>query len=123
MKTTKILEDEIKDIKVSSLPTRPTADSGFGGRGYSAKEMKEAFDRLPLFIIDRFNSLFEDLFDDDGIAGEIKTGMDDSHTLTELFDDIRTGLFAGYLTVGSVSLSERIDALDERITALEGRLS
>ena len=62
MKTTKIIEDEIKDLKVASLPTRPTADSAFGGKGYSASDMKAAFDKLPLFIISRFNSLLEDIF-------------------------------------------------------------
>ena len=120
MKTTKILDEETFDLRVSSLPTRPTSDGGFGGRGFSAKEMKQAFDRLPLFIIERFNTLVDDLFEDDGIAGEIKTGITDSHTLTELFGDITSGILAGYLTVGERTLAEQIASLDARISALEG---
>ncbi len=61
MNTKKITESEIEELKVASLPTRPTAPTAFGGKGYSATEMKEAFDRLPLYTIDRLNSLIEDI--------------------------------------------------------------
>lgn len=120
MKTTKIIEDEIKDLKIASLPTRPTADVGFGGKGYSATDMKAAFDKLPLFIIERFNSLFEDIFEDGGIAEDIPTGIDAGHTLKELFSDITSGLFATYLTVGGLTLGERLARIEERLLALEG---
>ena len=46
---------------MSSLPTRPTAPSAFGGSGYTATEMKAAFDRLPLKIIERFNLLLSEI--------------------------------------------------------------
>lgn len=59
--TTKILPSEIADIKISSLPTRPTAPTSFGGKGYTASDMKAAFDRLPLFIIERLNALIDDV--------------------------------------------------------------
>ena len=61
MNTQKITDSEISELKISSLPSRPTAPPSFGGRGYTAKEMKEAFDRLPLFIIERLNSLIDDV--------------------------------------------------------------
>ncbi len=61
MKTTKITESEIEALKVASLPTRPTAPTSFGGKGYTATEMKEAFDKLPLKIIDSFNGLIDDI--------------------------------------------------------------
>ncbi|MBQ8381341.1 MAG: hypothetical protein IJY18_05550 [Clostridia bacterium] len=61
MKTSKITESEIADLKISSLPTRPTAPASFGGRGYTAKDMKAAFDKLPLFIIERLNSVIDDI--------------------------------------------------------------
>ena len=120
MKTTKIIEDEIKDLKVASLPTRPTADSAFGGKGYSASDMKAAFDKLPLFIISRFNSLLDDIFEDGGIADDILTGIDAEHTLKELFADITSGIFATYLTVGELTLSERLAQIEGRLLALEG---
>ena len=61
MNTEKITDSEIEQLKVASLPSRPTAPPSFGGRGYTAKEMKEAFDKLPLFIIGRLNSLIDDI--------------------------------------------------------------
>ena len=44
MKATKITDNEISDKLISSLPSRPTAPASFGGRGFSANEMKAAFD-------------------------------------------------------------------------------
>ena len=61
MNTTKILDSEIDALKVASLPTRPTAPTAFGGSGYTASEMKAAFDRLPLRIIEGFNSLLTEI--------------------------------------------------------------
>ena len=122
MKTTKIKDDEIKDLKVASLPTRPTADTAFGGKGFGASDMKAAFDKLPLFIIERFNSLFEDIFEGEGIKEQIFTGIEPSHTLSELFSDIISGAFAAYLTVGEKTLTEYITNLEQRILRLEGEM-
>ena len=73
MKATKITEAEISDKRVSSLPTRPTAPQTLGGIGYTAKEMKDAFDRLPLYIIEKFNTLIDTL-DDGSIVGYVPFG-------------------------------------------------
>lgn len=56
-----ITNEEIRECGVSSLPTRPTAPTAFGGRGYTAGELKAAFDRLPCLIIDRLNSLISEV--------------------------------------------------------------
>lgn len=61
MNTKKITDSEIESLKVASLPTRPTAPTAFGGKGYTATEMKAAFDKLPLRIIEGFNSLIEEI--------------------------------------------------------------
>ncbi len=61
MTTSKITDSEIESLKVASLPTRPTAPTAFGGKGYTATEMKEAFDKLPLKIIENFNALIDDI--------------------------------------------------------------
>ena len=61
MTTSKIIDSEIESLKISSLPTRPTAPTAFGGKGYTATEMKEAFDNLPLKIIEKFNALIDDI--------------------------------------------------------------
>ena len=60
MTTQIITQSEITERAVSSLPTRPTAPASFGGKGYTATDMKAAFDRLPRFIAERLNSLIED---------------------------------------------------------------
>ena len=108
MNTTKILESEIKDIKISSLPTRPTAPTSFGGKGFTAAEMKSAFDKLPLLIIERFNSLLDDLesADENSIISSIKTCIFEEHTLRDLFNNILDGTFAEYLSLGELSLME-----------------
>lgn len=61
MNSKKITARDIADLKISALPTRPTAPQAFGGKGYTATEMKEAFDRLPLYIVDRYNELIDDI--------------------------------------------------------------
>jgi hypothetical protein len=61
MRTRKITEGDIADKKVASLPTRPTAPTAFGGKGYTPTELKEAFDKLALHVIERFNELIDDI--------------------------------------------------------------
>ena len=121
MNTKEIESTEIESMKISSLPTRPTARADWGGAGYSAAQMKAAFDALPLFIIDRLNSLITDIKAEPSasVAGEIKTGIDSSPTLKNIFEDIVSGAFASYLTVGTVSLATQISEILERLEALE----
>lgn len=126
MKTTKILESEISDMKISSLPTRPNASAKYGGYGYSAEEMKAAFDKLPLFIIQKFNSLLDDISaESDGIAATVQTGLADGHTLADFFNDVQNGALASYTVVNSSgeSLSEVLIGLIQRITRLEEGLN
>ena len=121
MKTTKITEDQIKDLKISSLPTRPTAPTSYGGLGYSSAQMKAIFDALPLFIIERFNSLLDDLASvGTGSASEsIPTGIKEGHTLAALFADVKNGNLASYLSVGGSSLLTAITDMSERLDRLE----
>lgn len=108
MKTKRITDADISDLKISSLPTRPTAPQAFGGKGYTAQEMKEAFDKLPLFIIERLNTLIDDLTGEarESVATAIKTGIADSHTLADLFSDIESGNFITYTAAPTGSLGE-----------------
>lgn len=116
MNTKTITYDEISDLTVASLPTRPTADPLYGGEGYSAEDMKRAFDRLPLFIIERLNMLIEDTarLGEGSLASEIPTGIRDGHTLAQLFSDIENGNLASYIKIGGESLSTVISRLEER---------
>lgn len=124
MNTTKITEDEIKDLKISSLPVRPNTPTAFGGKGYTSAEMRAAFDRLPLLIIERFNSLLDDIESDstEGIAGSIPTGIYDGHTLADLFADIKSDSIASYIKIGNSSLLYHLGLirtdLDRALSAL-----
>lgn len=120
MNTEKITEGEICDMKISSLPSRPTAPKSFGGKGYTASDMKAAFDMLPLFIIARFNSLIDDIHDtgDGSLAAAVPTGLKEGHTLSKLFTDITSGELASYLTVADttlIGLYEEVSALREAV--------
>ena len=120
MNATKITNSEIGDMLISSLPTRPTAPAAFGGRGYSAGDMKAAFDRLPKFIIERYNLLIDDISrsGEGGISESIPTGIREGHTLSDLFLDITSGEMASYLTVLGASLAETVLTLRESISRL-----
>ncbi len=125
MNTKKILDSEISDLKIASLPSRPTAPSAFGGRGYTAKDMKEAFDKLPLFIIEKFNTLLDDISStgENSLASSLPTGLYDGHTLASLFEDITNGAFAEILSLGEESLSEYIINLEEKMKKTDDAIS
>jgi hypothetical protein len=103
MKTKKINESEISPLKISALPSRPTLPTQYGGKGYSASDMKNAFDALPLLIIERLNSLFDDISAtaDEGIATEICTGNELLPKLTDIFSGIDSGRLCEALTLSN----------------------
>ena len=121
MKSRKILTKEIATMTVSSLPARPSSPKEIGGRGYSAADIKAAFDRLPLYIIERFNELIDDVesVGEESLAAAIRTGLKDSHTLADLFADIQSGELTTYLNVGGVSLEYAIAKLNQRLDRIE----
>ena len=86
MRSKRITEDEIKDMLISSLPTRPTAPEEFGGKGYTAAGLKAVFDALPLLLVDSFNLLLDDL-----LCGDILEGMSfEGETLAEYLRRLRS---------------------------------
>ena len=120
MKAKRIEKSDIKDILISSLPTRPTAPTSMGGRGYGASRMKEAFDKLPLYLVDRYNELIDDIGDsgEESLAASIPSGIKNGHTLCDLMDDVATGEIATYLTFLGKSLSEHIAFLTSEVNRL-----
>ena len=121
MKTKPILSSEIASLRISSLPSRPTAPVSFGGRGYTAGQMKAAFDALPLYIIDRLNALIEELEGEDFSSTLLNayTGIREGHTLADLASDVKSGNLAEYLVVQDRTLSGAIENLTLRIVTLE----
>lgn len=110
MKTTKIFDSEIRNMLISSLPSRPTAPTAFGGRGFTASEMKEAFDKLPLYLVSKFNALIDDITSggEDSILSSIPTGIKEGHSLKDLILDLDNGNLASYLNVRGEPLAARL---------------
>ncbi len=124
MKSKKIADSDIADFKIASLPTRPSTPATFGGKGYTSAEVKAAFDRLPLYIIEKYNELIGDILGEDGesVADGITTGIAELHTLKNLFEDILSGAFSGYLSVCGKTLAESITEINEKLAAVSARL-
>lgn len=123
MTINKIFDEDIESLKVASLPSRPTAPAAFGGAGFTARDMKSAFDRLPLYIISRLNELVEQISDSDGIISAIPSGISENHTLKDLTRDITSGAFATYLSVLGEPLADKILAINESISRIDLILS
>ena len=85
MNAKKINESEISTLKVASLPTRPTAPTAFGGKGYTATEMKAAFDKLPLYTIANYNLLISDIE-----SGALALLLAEQEPFKTLISDIET---------------------------------
>jgi hypothetical protein len=124
MNTTKISENEITTNSVQSLPTRPNAPHTFGGEGLTAAELKAAFDALPILIAERLNMLIDDICAEHGtgITDSIKTGINDSHTLKDLLDDIKSGSFISYLAAPTGTVAEYLLSLREDVDMLKAQL-
>ena len=124
MNTTKILDSEINGLKISSLPSRPTAPTAFGGKGYTSAEMKAAFDKLPLFVAERLNSLVDDIESEKNgkIGDSIKTGLDSGHCLSDFFADVKNGNLASYMALGDGTLVEKIYEMSSAIDDIKIKL-
>lgn len=121
----KIAESEILEAGVSSLTSRPSSPTAYGGDGLTATELKARFDRLPRLIADRVNALIglllatPELSDlSGGSAVELlQTGMfpgeREEHTLADLLRELLDGSAAEYIGAGAgKSVAE---ALRERV--------
>ncbi len=118
MSIQKIKESELVSHGVSSLPSRPSLPSLYEGRPLTAKELREAFDKLPRLLAERFNALLDSFGlqedEQDTLAEAIATGLFEGHSLAELFRDIQNGSFINYLKNGSgVSLSDQLSELSK----------
>lgn len=125
MNTKPINEAEIAELKVSALPTRPTAPGQFGGKGFTASDMKKAFDRLPLYIIERLNSLISDVSreGEGSLVAEIPTSIEEAPRLAQLLSGIKSGELSAFLSLGDETLGERMQRLAEWEAEVMGTLS
>ena len=123
-----ISQNELLTLGVSALPNRPSAPSLYSGRTLSATELKEAFDRLPKLIAERFNTLLAStgLFDSenpkDSFAELIATNLAPYHSLSDFFADVESGNLALYFSIdGKESLSDVLLQMKEDILSLQNR--
>ena len=120
----KITQEKINELCVSSLPTRPNAPTASGGAGYSASDMKKAFDALTLYVIEKFNELIDAIYEcgDGSLSGAIPTGIFSEHTLSRLLQDVTDGNFSSYLTVGEHSLATEIANIRTELDKIKRRI-
>ncbi len=130
MSIQKITQTDIDTNGVKSLPSRPSAPTLYSGKALTAGELKEAFDRLPTLIAERFNALLEStgLFDAetpaDTLAELIATGIAPAHSLKTFFEDVKNGNLALYLTAGTgKSLAEVLNDLATGISQIQEAFS
>lgn len=120
---TKIIEEsEIEPLSIASLPTRPTAPTSLGGKGFSASEMRACFDALPRLIADRLNQLIEEL--EDGLVEALAKEIDmelpyTGYSFGTFVEDFGRGALVNYLHLGEggPTLGEVIPSLMEKIEA------
>ena len=124
MKSKKLNISEIEPLTVSSLPTRPTAPTSMGGKGYTSIEMKAAFDKLPLYLFEKLSLLIDDLLGegDESFVGNFETGIREGHNLNDLIADLKSGALAEYLAVGDSNLYQEFSRIKERLALIEERL-
>lgn len=123
MSIQKITQTEIFENGIKSLPTRPSTPSLYKGSTLSAEELRDAFDKLPTLIAERFNALLEStgLYDAehpaDSLAALIATNLSSSHSLLNFFEDIKNGNLSLYLAAGE-SGEPLADVLSELRSAI-----
>lgn len=128
MSIQKITQKEILENGVKSLPTRPSTPSLYGGSILSAAELKDAFDKLPTLIAERFNALLAStgLFDGehpcDSFAETVATGLFSSHSLKDFFEDVKNGNLALYLSANAEG-TPLADLLSELKRSIESKKS
>ena len=120
----KILPDEIAHLLISSLPTYPNTPTSYGGAGLSSTEMKQAFDALTLYVIERYNRLIEAIYEcgEHSLSGAIPTGLYEDHKLCNMLLDIKNGNFASYLMIGDRSLATEIYEMRSDIKKIKEKI-
>ncbi len=119
---TKIIqESEIEPIAIASLPTRPTATTAFGGKGYTANEMKACFDALPRLAIERLNQLITELQDGlvEGFVRDIDMERGDGYAFSDFIEDFGRGTLVNVLNLGEggATLGEVLPSLIEKVNS------
>ena len=95
MSLQEITERELSVCGVVSLPTRPGASREFGGRSYTPAQVKEAFDRLPRLIAERYNQLVNAVDEGEFAESLMVTKNGEMVTLRNYLEDMLSRLQSG----------------------------
>ena len=103
----KISQAEFDKTKVSRLSDRPNVGHGYGGRAFSAQELKERYDASAVLLREHFNALIDALAGMDengeripGVADLIMTGIAAGYSLGDLFSGLGDGSAMQKIKVG-----------------------
>ena len=120
MSVQKISETEIDERLISNLPTRPNAPTSMGGKGYSAAELKSAFDSLPKLIAERYNELIDDLTNPEGseIIKSFKPEGLSGESLEDFFESVKESTILDRLIIDGDVLSYYLRALKSEVESL-----
>lgn len=93
----------------------------------TATQLRAAFDRLPILLADRLNALIDamGLYAEEEekhtVASLIATGLEEGHSLEQLFAEVESGVLAHRLSVdGERTLHEVIAALEGAVSLPDG---
>lgn len=111
----KITDEQAKAASVASLPTRPTSSAEYGGRGLTAQQMKEAYDKYPALVRKHFNDLISYLLGD-AILGDMKYQSPDHAPFSP--DDTTVKAFLDRLASFVDTVSGESGTLNEFVNAV-----
>jgi len=118
MKSKKILYSELSPLLISSLPARPNQSASYGGAAYSSSELRAAFDKLPLLLAERYNDLLSDI-ESGELCENLATGLSEGSTLKSFFEDLSSGVWAGYSKIDGTPIYTLLRNIEDRLAKLE----
>ena len=115
---------DIKQVKMSVVPTRPNSESLYGTSAMTADQLKKRMDALALLAVEKVNALINYLKTSD-FADDVKFkhGNEEitlSAFATKLLSDIKNGALSEYLMVKS---GDETVTLDHKLVAIGAEIS
>jgi hemerythrin-like domain-containing protein len=123
----KITADEFEKVSIARMATHPNSSTAYGESKLSAADLKKRFDAQGKLFCKKFNEFLAMIpggGEGDSLAAHILTGIEENHTLKDMFADIvaKGGVFASYLSVGDQSLLQKLAALESADLTLAEKL-
>lgn len=121
----KISETEANRVKISNLSDRPNAMSTYGGAKKSASDLKAAFDKPFLLLVDKFNRLVNAVAGKDGILDKNEASRESAELTREEAEKARAAAEVARKTAEAareadrqnykIKVNEKLDSQDVQI--------